>query len=130
MYEELTSWPHPRDNFSCPGKSGFARGTAPCPLASAESSPEEQKTFGGRRNAIGRQGWFLLDFRLPDPQKRTPTLRQKESQLSPLSSVLPVVSAPPTKISLWILPSSSSKASQRLRGKSYFLLFPISSMTI
>lgn len=48
---------------------------------------------------------------------------------SPLPG-LPVVSAPPTKMSLWILPSSSSSASQRLRGKSYFLLFPISSMMI
>lgn len=95
-------------------------------------NPVGQNSFRSRRNAICRPSWLLFDHRPPTPQRPTPILRQKVKYLKepPLSSNLPVVSAPPTKISLWILPSSSSKASQRLRGKSYFLLFPISSMTI
>lgn len=40
---------------------------------------------------------------------------------------LPVGWLPPTKMSLWIFPSSSSTANQRLMGNSYTILFPRSS---
>lgn len=41
---------------------------------------------------------------------------------------LPVASVPPTRMSLWILPSSSSKANQRPTGNWYTHLLPMSSM--
>lgn len=41
----------------------------------------------------------------------------------------PVGWLPPTKMSLWIFPSSSSTANQRLTGHSYTILFPRSSTT-
>lgn len=131
MEEEFTSQLYAVDNLFCPGTLVFAQGHLPTSSSISRapgSSPKGQKTFKSRRS-----GWFPLDRQPPGPCTRTWSLRQKpkcQPVGPPLSSVLPVVSAPPTKISLWILPSSSSKASQRLRGKSYFLLFPISSMII
>lgn len=134
MYQEF--WLHPMDDLFCPGQSVSAQGhlsIASDISRAPDCSSEKQNAFKSRRNVLGRPSWLPLDCSPPGPQMRTLSLRQKANYWPmepPLSLFLPVVSAPPTKISLWILPSSSSKASQRLRGKSYFLLFAISSMMI